>query len=146
MTKYQFLLKKKKKENWAFSSTISSFRSSTPNGWTSTPTIWSILRKANGKCHWLFALVKAPSGMPTGLWKGRLLMILSARKPYRTEWSIMHPLVLYFYCSNTFLVRLFYKYRTFFKRLSAAKVQHFFDIHKTLVAKNAFFYSISRAR
>ena len=37
------------------------------NGWTSTPTIWSILRKANGKCHWLFALVKAPSGMPTGL-------------------------------------------------------------------------------
>ena len=28
----------------------------------------------------------------------------------------------------------------------AAKVQHFFDIRKTLVAKNAFFYSISRAR
>ena len=42
MTKYQFLL----------------FPSSTPSGWTSTPTIWSILRKANGKCHWLFALVK----------------------------------------------------------------------------------------
>ena len=61
MTKYQFLLKKKKAENWAFSSTISSYPSSTPSGWTSTPTIWSILRKANGKCHWLFALVKAPS-------------------------------------------------------------------------------------
>ena len=75
------------------------------------------LRKANGKCHWLFALVKAPSGMPTGLWKGRLLMILSARKPYRTEWSIMHPLVLFFYYFNTFLVRLFCKYCTFFKRL-----------------------------
>ena len=28
----------------------------------------------------------------------------------------------------------------------AAKVLLFFDIHKTLVAKNAFFYSISRAR
>ncbi len=42
MTKYQFLLKKKKKENLAFSSTISSYPSSTPNGWTSMPTIWSI--------------------------------------------------------------------------------------------------------
>ena len=42
MTKYQFLLKKKKAENWAFSSTISSYPSSTPSGWTSTPTIWSI--------------------------------------------------------------------------------------------------------
>ena len=48
MTKYQFLL----------------FPSSTPNGWRFMSTIWSILRKANGKCHWLFALVKAPSGTP----------------------------------------------------------------------------------
>jgi len=69
MTKYEFLLKKKKKENWAFSSTISSYPSSISNGWRFMSTIWRIRRKANGKCHWLFVLVKAPFGMPTGLWE-----------------------------------------------------------------------------
>ena len=96
MTKYQFLLKKNRKENWAFSSTISSSRSSTPNGWTSMPTIWSIRKKASGTCHWLSASVRAPSGMPIGLWKKRSLIILSAEKPYRTELSVAHLVVLYY--------------------------------------------------
>ena len=88
-----------------------------PNGWTSIPTIWSIRKKASGTCHWLSALVREPFGMPTGLWKSRSIIILF----------------------NTFLVRLFDKYHTFFKRLSAAKVHFFFDIRKILMAEKSFF-------
>ena len=42
MNKYQYLLKKKKAESWAFSCVNSVYHPIYPIGWTITPFIWII--------------------------------------------------------------------------------------------------------
>ena len=68
MTKYQFLLKKKKKENWAFSLKITDFRPIIPNGWSIMSFTARIARWVIRNSRAIFMLHAVPFTALYSLW------------------------------------------------------------------------------
>jgi len=68
MTKYQFLLKKKKKENWAFLSKITDYRPTILNGWSIMSFTARIARWVIPNSRAIFMLHEVPFTELYSLW------------------------------------------------------------------------------